>query len=171
MHRLLCWSQSPQGVARGASGNHPTVAARPTCSVSSSFSRNTTTGSNSPKARDSSPSHSRSSLVAVADTGSGTSLIVSDARYFQDGTYAPPGTVQADWIAVGSIANVVQIASISGDIITLANSITRNDNDPVWLYKKSDGVQVLYGSAPDAGAYEHGQAQAPSAPMNLRIIP
>jgi len=28
-------------------------------------------------------------------------------------------------------------------------------NDYVWLYKKSDGVQVLYGSAPDYGAYEY----------------
>lgn len=111
--------------------------------------------------------------VAVADTGSGTSLIVSDARYFQDGTYAPSGTVQADRIAVGKVGNVVQISSInySTNTITLANSISRNNNDPVWLYKKSDGALVLYGSAPDAGAYEFSQTKAPSAPTNLRIIP
>ena len=109
--------------------------------------------------------------VATADTGTGNSLVVEDARYFQDGSYGPPGTIDADWIAVGTLGNAVQISSISGNTIALANSITRNDNDPVWLYKKSDGVQVLYGSAPDAGAYEHGQAQAPSAPRNLRIIP
>jgi hypothetical protein len=112
--------------------------------------------------------------VAVADTGSGTSLIVSDATYFQDGTYAPPGTVNADWIAVGTVSNVVRISSInySTNTIALANSISRNDNDPVWLHKKSDGVQVLYGSAPDAGAYEFLQMdEAPSAPGNLRIIP
>jgi hypothetical protein len=111
--------------------------------------------------------------VAAADTGSGTSLIVSDARYFQDGTYAPSGTVHADWIAVGTASNFVQISSInySTNTITLAQSISRNDNDPVWLYKKSDGIQVLYGSAPDAGAYEFSEIKVPSAPTNLRIIP
>lgn len=112
--------------------------------------------------------------VATADTGSGTSLVLADARYFQDGTYAPAGTVSADWIAVGTVSNVVQISSInySTNTITLANSISRNGNDPVWLFKKSDGVQVLYGSAPDAGAYEFQQTDGPpSAPRNLRIIP
>jgi len=112
--------------------------------------------------------------VASADTGSGTTLIVSDATYFQDGTYAPPGIVKADWIAVGTVGNVVQIASISGNTITLVSPNTRNDNDPIWLYKKSDGVQVLYGSAPDAGAYEFpagADTSPPTAPMNLRILP
>lgn len=111
--------------------------------------------------------------VAVADTGSGTSLVVSDAGYFQDGTYAPAGTSNADWIAVGTVSNTVQIASInySTNTITLANSISRSDGNSVWLYKKSDGVQVLYGSAPDAGAYEFPQTGGPSAPKNLRITP
>jgi hypothetical protein len=112
--------------------------------------------------------------VAVADTGSGNSLIVSDAGYFQDGTYAPAGTSNADWIAVGTVGNIVQIASInySTNTITLANAISRSDGNSVWLYKKSDGVRVLYGSAPDAGAYEFLQTEeAPSAPRNLRITP
>jgi hypothetical protein len=111
--------------------------------------------------------------VAVADTGSGTSLIVSDASYFQDGRYGPPGVVQADWIAVGSISTVVQIASISGNTITLAQSVARADNAPVWLYRKSDGVRVLNGSSPDAGAFESGGTSTPppTAPTNLRIIP
>ena len=38
---------------------------------------------------------------------------------------------------------------------TISPAITRSDGDSVWLYKKSDGVQVLYGSAPDYGAYEY----------------
>ena len=111
--------------------------------------------------------------VAVADSGSGTSLLVADSGYFQDGTLAPAGTVQADWIAVGTITNVVQITSIAGNTITVANSIARNDNDPVWLYKKSDGVQVLRGPAPDAGAYEFlaGNASVPAPPTNLTIVP
>ena len=108
--------------------------------------------------------------VASADTGSGTSLIVSDASYFQDGTYAPPGTVNPDWIAVGTARNIVKIVSISGDTITLTSSIARNDNDPVWLYKKSDGAQVFYGSAPDAGAYEFTQSEGPAAPKNFRFL-
>jgi hypothetical protein len=94
--------------------------------------------------------------IAAADTGSGTSLVVSDAGYFQDGTFAPSGTVQADWIAVGTSGNAVQISSIdySTNTLILAAPLSRSVNDPVWLYKKSDGVRVLYDSAPDAGAYE-----------------
>jgi hypothetical protein len=111
--------------------------------------------------------------VAVADTGSGTTLIVSDAGYFQDGSYGPPGVVQPDWIAVGSISTVVQIVSISGNTITLAQSIARADNAPVWLYRKSDGVRVLNGVAPDAGAFEFGTSTTPTLPApptNVRII-
>ena len=114
-------------------------------------------------------------FVGNSDTGSGTSLIVDDAGYFQDRTWGPSyADIEADWIAVGALGNVVQISSInySTNTITLASSITRNDGDPVWLYKKSDGTQVLYGSAPDAGAYEFSQMEVvPSAPTNLRIIP
>lgn len=113
--------------------------------------------------------------VAAVDTGSGSSLVVSDAGYFQDGTLAPSGTVQADWVAVGTVGNTVQISSINyaTNTITLANSISRKNNDPVWLYKKSDGVRVFFGAAPDVGAYEYGALDtlAPAAPTNLRIIP
>jgi hypothetical protein len=112
--------------------------------------------------------------VAVADTGSGTTIILSDGSYFQDGSYGPPGVVQPDWIAIGSISNVVQIVSISGNTITLAQSVARADNAPVWLYRKSDGVRVLNGSAPDAGAFESGSSttsMTPAAPTNLRIVP
>ena len=100
--------------------------------------------------------------VAVADIGSGTSLIVADALYFQDGSWAPPGRISADWIAVGTVTNVVQIASIdyNAKTITLANSISREDNDDVWLYKNSSGDIVLYGDAPDAGAYEYASGGA-----------
>ena len=94
--------------------------------------------------------------VADGDSGSGTTLVVSDAAYFQDGTWAPAGTVSADYIAVGTVSNTVQISSInySTNTITLASGITRSFGQSVWLYKKSDGDQVLYGTAPDFGAYE-----------------
>ncbi len=108
--------------------------------------------------------------TVTSATGSGTSLTVANASYFQDGTYGPPGVLQADWIAVGTIGNVVQILSISGNTINVANSISWTNGASVWLYKKSDGVRVLYGAAPDAGAYEFSQAQAPSPPKNLTVI-
>jgi len=55
--------------------------------------------------------------------------------------------------------------------MTLTNGITRNPGDPLWLHKKSDGVRVLYGAAPDIGAYEYtgATAPAPSAPRNFRV--
>jgi hypothetical protein len=114
--------------------------------------------------------------VAATDPGSGTALVVADSLFFQDGSYAPAGTVQADWIAIGTVANIVQISSInhSTNTITLASSISRKSGDPVWLYKKSDGVRVLYGSAPDAGAYEYSgstSSKKPSAPTNLQVTP
>jgi hypothetical protein len=110
--------------------------------------------------------------VAVADTGSGTSLVVSDASYFQDGTFAPSGTVQADWIAVGTVGNTVQISVINyaTNTITLANSISRSDGQSVWLYKKSDGARVLSGTAPDAGAYEVNSASSPLKPLPPTIL-
>jgi len=98
------------------------------------------------------------------DTGSGTSLVLADALYFQAGSAAataPMGSslsnVQGDWIAVGTVGNVTQITDInySTNTATISPAITRSDGDSVWLYKKSDGVQVLYGSAPDYGAYEY----------------
>lgn len=108
----------------------------------------------------------------TSPTGSGTSLNVSNASYFQDGTYGPPGVVQADWIAVGTPTNAVQISSISGNTINLVKSINWTNGQSVWLYKKSDGVIVLYGNAPDAGAYEFTQGTTTlSAPTNLRILP
>jgi hypothetical protein len=114
--------------------------------------------------------------VAATDSGSGTTLVVADSLFFQDGSYAPSGTVQADWIAVGTVMNTVQIVSInhSTNTITLANSISRQSGDPVWLYKTSDGVRVLYGSAPDAGAFEFSggtSSTRPSPPANLQVIP
>jgi len=121
--------------------------------------------------------------VAAADTGSGTSLIVTDARYFSDGKFGRgiswPSwitTVYADRIAVGTVSNVVQISSInySTNTITLANSISRSVGNNVWLYSKSDGEVVLYGSAPDIGAYEYpltDQLKVPNSPNILTITP
>ena len=112
--------------------------------------------------------------VPISDTGSGMLLVVSNALFFEDGTWAPIGTIEADWIAVGTITNIAKIASIdyAMNAITLENSIVRNDGDSVWLYRKSDGEQVLHGSAPDVGACEFPVSTGislPLPPTNLRI--
>ena len=103
--------------------------------------------------------------VASTDKGSGTSLIVNDAGFFQDGS----GIVNADWIRVGA-SNTVQIASISysTNTITLASPITRSPGTPVYLYKASNGAVVLSGAAPDIGAHPY-QGAAPTTPTNLSI--
>ena len=100
--------------------------------------------------------------------GSGSNsvtLIVDDARYFQDGNFGHGGLswpasvdVQADYIAIGTVGNTVQINSInySTNTITLASAMTWSDNANIWLYRNSSGTQVLYGSAPDMGAHEFG---------------
>jgi hypothetical protein len=69
--------------------------------------------------------------------------------------------MQPDWIAIGSVANVVQIASITygtyanpAGTIKLASPTSWSSGARVWLYKKSDGALVLYGAAPDYGASE-----------------
>jgi len=89
---------------------------------------------------------------------------VDDALYFQDGTWGSSlSNIQADWIAIGTVTNVVQISSIDyqTNTITLAEAKTWADDAPIWLYKKSDGERVLYGSAPDYGAYEYDPGAAP----------
>lgn len=96
-------------------------------------------------------------LTAAAGAGAATTtLIVDDARYFQAGGWAPSGDVDADYVAVGTVSNTAQISSInySTNTITIAAALTWEDDDDVWLYKDSDGTIVLYGTAPDCGAYE-----------------
>ena len=93
--------------------------------------------------------------------GSGTSsttLIVDDALYFQDGSRGSSlSNIQADWIAIGTVSNTVQISSInySTNTITLTSPMTWSDNASIWVYKDSAGRIVLRGSAPDVGAYEY----------------
>ncbi len=90
-----------------------------------------------------------------------TSLVVDDALFFQDGTWGSDlnrgVNFFPDWIAIGTVTNVVQISSIdySTNTITLASAKTWSDNDPIWLYKKSDGTRVLYDTAPEYGAHEY----------------
>jgi hypothetical protein len=111
--------------------------------------------------------------VAAADSGSGTSLVVNDANFFQDGSGITG--VNADCISVTTVTNHVCITAVnySTNTLTLASSITRSAGNPVWLYSDSTGRTVLIGSAPNIGAtFDPAQAPAPAPapPTNLRAV-
>ncbi|MBN2577245.1 MAG: hypothetical protein JXP73_21970 [Deltaproteobacteria bacterium] len=90
--------------------------------------------------------------VAASDSGSGTSLVVDDAHFFQPGW---AGT-SPDFLAVGAVDRVVEIRAIDypTNTITLASPVSRTAGDRVWLFKDSSGRVVLHGGAPDIGAFE-----------------
>ena len=114
-------------------------------------------------------------LTTASNSGSSsTNLTVNDALYFQDGVFGQERTawhdyvnLHADWIAIGTVSNVVQIRSINYDTntITLASPRTWGKGDRVWLYKKSDGKVILRGTAPEMGAHEY---MFISPPDNIR---
>jgi hypothetical protein len=114
--------------------------------------------------------------VAAGDSSSGTSLIVSDATYFQDGfgLSNPYSTVQGDCIAVGTASNHVCVTAVNyaTNTLTLSSPISRSDGQGVYLYSKSDGTQVLNGSAPDMGAhpYTGGSTNSPAPPSGLAAV-
>jgi len=99
--------------------------------------------------------------VATGNGNQSKTLVVDDALYFQDATWGADlthgVTLFPDWIAIGTVSNVVQIQSInySNNTITLVSAMTWKEKDRVWLYKDSGGRRVLYGSAPDMGAYAY----------------
>jgi len=95
-------------------------------------------------------------LTNTDGSGSGTSITVNDPIYFQDGWAG----IDPDCIAVGTVVNTACIErdsiNYSTGAMTLTSSLSAwGDDDEVWLYKKSDGVTVLMGSAPDIGAVEY----------------
>ncbi len=104
-------------------------------------------------------------LTTATNIGrSSTTLTVKDALYFQDGTLGSalarsldPAHNQPDYIAIGTVYNIVKISRInySTNTITLASPMSWASGDKIWLYQKSDGVRVLYGYAPDMGAHEY----------------
>lgn len=98
-------------------------------------------------------------LTTASPAGNATTtLIVADAKFFQDGTWGSDlAPVEADWIAVGTVTNKARISSVdwTTNTITLASPLTWADNASVWLYSDSSGTRVLIGSAPDYGAHEY----------------
>jgi|SRR5579864_2914963 len=103
--------------------------------------------------------------VAAGDSGSGTSLVVTDAGFFQDGLGLNASGVQADCIAVTAVGNHICITAVNyaTNTLTLASGITRSPGDPVWLYSDSKGRQVLVGSAPNIGAFGTAGSTPPVA--------
>ena len=88
-------------------------------------------------------------LTVTTGSGSGTSLNVEDAGYFFDGY----GVTQGDLIKVGSNSPVrITTVDYTNDRITLENSISWNNNDPVYYCQDSNCFE---GSAPDIGAFEY----------------
>lgn len=83
-------------------------------------------------------------------------LLLFPCVVFAQGVNEPSPGMHADWIAIGTVDNVVQIKSIDykTNTITLMKPMTWKAGDKIWLYRKSDGKRVLYGPAPDMGAHE-----------------
>lgn len=121
-----------------------------------------------------------------SDNGTGTRLMVEDARFFFAEASSFPAwmNVQNDWIAIGrtmDAASKVQVVGVNDttNTITLAKVVARKDGDYVWLWKDSDGTQVIVGKAPDIGAFEYGQSTkmvpAPAtnleSGLNIRVVP
>jgi len=99
-----------------------------------------------------------------------TSLTVADAHFFQPGWGPSDNKVQADWIRIGA-STTAQISSVNylTNVITLANPVSWNNNDPVHLYKNSSGDVVLNGANPNIGAsvVSTNVSGAPTPPTGL----
>jgi hypothetical protein len=108
--------------------------------------------------------------VASGDSGSGTTFVVNDASFFQDGYGIQ--SVNADCIAVTTVTNHVCITAVNyaTNTLSLASSTTRSKGDPVWLYSDSTGRQVLLGNAPNIGA-TFGVGSRPAPPTSLTATP
>lgn len=117
-------------------------------------------------------------LTAAINSGSSSAtLTVGDAGFFQDGWGGGAANgVQADWIALGSASNAAQVSSINyaANTITLVTPLSWSAGAPVFLYRDSNGRQVLAGTAPDVGSHEYGSGPippaVPSPPTGLRIL-
>lgn len=124
--------------------------------------------------------------VHADDAGSGTTLILTDALYFQAGSAAattPMGSslssVAGDVILVGAnigaaLEMTITDINYATNTVTISADVARSDGDKVWLKKKSDGVTVLNGSGPDIGAYETGASAftvTPSTSTGCTVTP
>lgn len=98
----------------------------------------------------------------TSPSGSGTSFRVEDSRYFMDRQGIT--RVQGDEIQLYGTSQRARITNInySANTITVDRSLT-------WA--QNQGIGLAYeGAAPDIGAYEFPQTEAPLPPRNLKII-
>jgi hypothetical protein len=104
-------------------------------------------------------------LPLTQANGSGTNsqtLVVDDARLFQDGSWGSALTHGVthfpDRIAIGTVTNIATIVAIDyvRKTITLDVPMTWANDAKIWLYSDSAGRGVLKGAAPDIGAHEFG---------------
>ncbi len=102
-------------------------------------------------------------LTTTTSGGSGNKIPVEDSRYFMDGW----GVIDGDLIQFEGESTPVRITKVdySNNILTLSKSIS---------YAKGQGIALpYYGSAPDIGALEYGEAEdtTPIPPVdNFRIV-
>jgi hypothetical protein len=117
--------------------------------------------------------------LTTVTSGCGTAtLTLADVRWFQPGW----ATTQADTLAIGATVasaivrqvtgvNYSGTAATSSGTVTFAANVSCTNGDKVWLYARSDGTRILYGTAPDIGAYEYPTASGtvPTAPTTLTV--
>lgn len=89
-------------------------------------------------------------------SGAGTVITVADDGYFSDGM----GLVEGDTVMVGSSTATIKAIDRATNQITLAQSITFKNGDPVSM--------PYSGSKPDIGAVEYEQVVA--QPLNLQFV-
>jgi len=106
-------------------------------------------------------------LTTVTAVAGPVNITVTDPLFFQDGTWGAEMThgvtLFPDWIAVGTVTNVIQIRSIdySTGVIELNSSphLPIHVGDKIWLYRTSNGDVVMAGDSPDVGAYEYASTE------------
>lgn len=103
-------------------------------------------------------------LATTRERGSGTEVLINDARWFYDG-FGIPGE-EGDLVLIGKRQVRVVHADIERNVLVV-------DRPLAW--KQGEGVALPYvGGAPDLGAYEFGAERAPwyrapKIPQGLRI--
>ena len=109
-----------------------------------------------------------SSLTTVDSVTDGDTVVLVDAGYFFDGwtmvANIPTATIAADQICFTpteavTYNNCVEIAAINYSTNSIDTSTAHGASAGwyVWLHKNSAGDIVLYGTAPDQGAYKYSE--------------
>jgi hypothetical protein len=99
-------------------------------------------------------------LTQTSGGGTGITVRVEDARYFTDNMDIVDGTgwqYTGDIITIGNDTRTIVDIDYINNIITVDQSLTWTDNEPVNL--KYDFAQNPIAGLPDIGAYEYQQTQ------------